>query len=163
MKRAAEAGEASASAIGGSVVEGLVDTLRTEARLLEELASILRRQREALAVSDLEGVDECVFAAQRVLLTLGAARRRRRSLVGVIAGSEDVPVEALDGWWRGRSTPALREMAREVREAASRLSRDVALNRRVLQQVSQPPVERGHWSGRPAREAWRATMSSLPA
>jgi len=158
MLRAAEAGATSARAIGAAVVEGLADTLRTEVWLLDELAAILRRQREALALSDLEGVDECVYAAQRVLLTLGEARRRRRSLVGVIAGSEDVPVEALDGWWRGRSTPRLRELAREVREAADRLSQDVALNRRVLQELAQPAAGAGRWGGGGAR---RAAVASL--
>src|SRR5690606_42141024 len=70
----------------------LADALHTEARLLDKLVQVLLRQRDAIAAADVERIDECVHAAHRVLLTLSEAQRRRRALLGTLAGTEDVPL-----------------------------------------------------------------------
>jgi hypothetical protein len=59
------------------LIDGLVDTLKTESRLVGELCATLVRQREAIGADDVQGVDDSVFALQRLLLSLGEARGRR--------------------------------------------------------------------------------------
>jgi hypothetical protein len=71
---------------------GLTDAFEVECRLLGELAGLLRRQREGVATDDVTVVDESVFAANRVLPTLEEARRRRRTLLQLVAGAQDDPV-----------------------------------------------------------------------
>src|SRR5690242_5899551 len=54
--------------------EALLDALRSERKLLDELVSTLRRQRSAVGTDDLQAVDDSVFATHRILATLGQAR-----------------------------------------------------------------------------------------
>ncbi|HEU4629165.1 MAG TPA: hypothetical protein VFS08_05445, partial [Gemmatimonadaceae bacterium] len=63
-------------ASAASSLAALVDAHHSERKLIEDLASIMRRQRSAVAEDDLQGVDDSVFATHRVLVTLGEARRR---------------------------------------------------------------------------------------
>src|SRR5215207_5907568 len=56
----------------------LVDALGSERRLVDELTATMRRQRAAVAVDDLQAVDDSVFATHRLLATLGQARQRRK-------------------------------------------------------------------------------------
>ncbi len=119
------------------VVSALLEALRTEQRLVDDLAATMRRQRAAVGGDDLETVDDTVFATHRLLATLGQARLRRRQLGRLVAGSDDVPVRRL------------RERAAEVAAAdpaadvlcgacdallagATALAREVDINRRVL-------------------------------
>jgi hypothetical protein len=64
----------------GATVAALADALRSEARLLGDLVNIMHLQRASVARDDIDGVDDSVFATHRILVTLGEARRRRRSL-----------------------------------------------------------------------------------
>jgi hypothetical protein len=57
-------------------LRSLEDALRGERGLVDDLAGLVRRQREALGTDDLAAVEETVYATHRVLLTLREAQRR---------------------------------------------------------------------------------------
>jgi len=115
-----------------SPVDSLTDALKTERRLLDELIAVMRRQRDAVGHDDLQAVDDTVFATHRVLVTLSEARRRRRTLNTLIAQREDVGIHTLDEILGPRMTPALRDARDELHDTARLLSREVAINRRIL-------------------------------
>jgi hypothetical protein len=118
-----------------SPVDSLTDALVTERRLLEELIAVMRRQRSAVGDDDLQVVDDSVFATHRVLVTLSEARRRRRNLNTLIGQREDLGIHGLDEALGPRMTQALRTARDELHDAARALSREVAINRRVLRQA----------------------------
>src|SRR5438128_9121760 len=115
-----------------SPVDSLTEALTTERRLLDELIGVMRRQRSAVGNDDLQAVDDSVFATHRVLVTLNEARRRRRSLNALLGEREDLSIYALDEALGNGMTPALREVREQLHVSARLLSREVALNRRVL-------------------------------
>jgi hypothetical protein len=118
-----------------SPVDSLTDALITERRLIEELISVMRRQRNAVGEDDLQSVDDSVFATHRVLVTLSEARRRRRNLNALIGQREDLGIHSLDEALGPRMTIALRNARDELHNAARSLSREVALNRRILREA----------------------------
>ncbi len=110
----------------------LVEAIEVECRLLGELRSVLRRQREGVARDDLEVLDESVVAAHRVMHTLGEARRRRRTLIGLLAPAEDTPLDELDAALGPRMTAELAAMRSRLHEQARRVAREIETNQRVL-------------------------------
>jgi hypothetical protein len=116
-------------------VEALADAMASEKRLIDELIAIMRRQRSAVAVDDLQGVDDSVFATHRVLVTLNEARRRRRALNRMLGEREDITIDALDHVLGPRMTEALREVRDALQVSARALSQEVAVNRQVLRQA----------------------------
>jgi hypothetical protein len=70
-----------------------------------------------------------------VLVTLSEARRRRRTLNTLIGQREDLGIHALEEALGPRMTPALRAARDELFNAARALSREVALNRRILREA----------------------------
>jgi hypothetical protein len=70
-----------------------------------------------------------------VLVTLGEARRRRRTLNTLIGQREDLGIHALEDALGPRMTPALRTARDGLHNAARALSREVALNRRILREA----------------------------
>jgi hypothetical protein len=118
-----------------SPVESLTDALRTERRILDELIQVMRRQRAAVGKDDLQAVDDSVFSTHRVLVTLSEARRRRRNLNTLIGQHEDLGINSLDDALGARMTDALRTARDELSRSARELSREVALNRRVLREA----------------------------
>lgn len=125
--------EPSSSLAGPSRLESLVDALRGERRLLLDLLRVLERQRAAVAADDLAGLDDSVFAAQRVLRTLAEARRRRRTLLTLVVGDESVALDALDEVLGRNMTDALRTARGELQATARELAGELDRNRRVLQ------------------------------
>jgi FlgN protein len=123
------------SLVPGTTIEALTDALSSEWRLLQDLIAIMRRQREAVARDDLQAVDESVYATQRVLLTLGEARRRRRSLNRLMGEAEDAGLRRLDDVLGEQMTDALRAVRDGLIAAALELSKEVEINRRVLRQA----------------------------
>jgi hypothetical protein len=113
-------------------VDTLADALAGEVRLLNELASILRRQREGVASDDVQKVDDSVFAAHRLMRTIEEARRRRRTLIGILVGPGDVPPRDLEQVLGNRATPGLITAAGGLHAAADALSREIEINRHVL-------------------------------
>ncbi len=116
-------------------LDALVDALASERRLLDELVAIMRRQRSAVGVDDLEGVDDSVFATHRVLLTLNEARRRRRSLYTLLGDPEELRFPELEEAFGAEAASRLREAREGLRGAALHLSREVEVNRRVLREA----------------------------
>src|SRR6185503_12872967 len=118
-----------------SPIDSLTDALSTERRLLDELIAVMRRQRDAVGADDLQSVDDSVFATHRVLVTLSEARRRRRNLNTLIGQREDLGIHSLDEVLGPRMTAALRAARDDLHNAARSLSREVAINRRILRQA----------------------------
>lgn len=111
---------------------GLAGAMETEARLLDALVQVLHRQRSAIAAADVEQIDECVHGAHRVLLTLGEARRHTRALLGTLAGAEDVPLRSLGQALGTAATTAVIAARDRLLDAAAVASREVAVNRQVV-------------------------------
>lgn len=112
--------------------DALAGALNHEAELLRNLLGVLRQQREGVAADDLEVVDETIYTAQRIFRTLGEARRRRKGLLQVVVGAEDVPLKDLPTSLGPRMTPALREAREVLQRTAKELSLELEVNRRVL-------------------------------
>ena len=121
--------------VPASSLAALVDAHHSERKLLDDLVAIMRRQRSAVAADDLQGVDDSVFATHRVLVTLGEARRRRRTLNTMLAGSEEVDARELADLFGGHVPVALQEARDALRTAAAALAREVEVNRRVLREA----------------------------
>jgi hypothetical protein len=113
-------------------VDTLAEALNGEVRLIEDLASILRRQREGVVSDDVQKVDDSVFAAHRLMRTIEEARRRRRTMTGILLGAADVPPRDLAQSLGGRATPGLTAAAGGLQAAAMALSREIEINRHVL-------------------------------
>ncbi len=118
-----------------NAVGGFVDALASEHRLVEELIALMRAQREAVARDDLQGVDDGVFAIQRVLFTLGEARKRRRALMARLGQPEDISLRELEGWLGDAITPEFVRGRRLLQEAAQTLATEVQINRQVLREA----------------------------
>ncbi len=112
--------------------EMLADAMASEKLLVDELVSIMRRQRAAVAGNDLQALDDTVFATHRVLSTLSQARRRRHLLNTLLGEREDLPLDALEGVLGARMTESLRLVRDTLQDSARVLSREVAVNRFVL-------------------------------
>ncbi len=113
----------------------LAEALVEEETLLTRLASIFRDQREALVRSDPEAVDASVFAASRVAGTLAEARRRRRILLGAVAGWEDAGLRDLDDLLGDAMTVELIEARSALQATAADLRREVEVNQAILRQL----------------------------
>ncbi|MDH5758213.1 MAG: flagellar protein FlgN [Gemmatimonadota bacterium] len=120
------------TAVSGRV-ETLAEAFGSETRLLRELERVLERQRTAVGQDDLGSVDDSVYAAQRILLTLAQAKRRRKSLLHLMVGNEELPLAELDTALGMGMTESVRRARDELHEAAQTLARELDLNRRVLQ------------------------------
>lgn len=116
------------------LIDRLSGALLAEVRLLAELVAVMRRQRECVAIDDLEGVDESVFATHRILSTLGEARKRRRSIALLLGESDDLSLKALDNFFSGVAPENIRDAGRQLEHTALTLHREVEINRRVLRQ-----------------------------
>lgn len=118
-----------------TLVSGLTDALQTERRLIEDLIVAMRRQREGVAADDLQSVDDSVFAVQRILLTLGEARKRRRTLNTRLGQSEDIGLRDLLEILGPHVTTELRAAREALQQSAQMLARDVATNRAILREA----------------------------
>lgn len=121
--------------VGRPTVEAaaLLDALHTETRLLGSLTQVLQRQRTGVAEDDLQAVDESVYGAQRVLLTLAEARRRRRSLMHLLGGAQDGDLDDLERALGPLMNDGLRQARDELAAAARVVAAELDINRRVLQ------------------------------
>lgn len=112
--------------------EMIADALASEIVLIEELVNIMQQQRRAVAVNDLQTVDDSVYSTHRVLGTLAESRRRRRAISTMLGEREDLSLDSLDHILGDRMTDSLRVVRSALQEAARTLSREVAINRHVL-------------------------------
>ena len=106
--------------------------LHTETRLLLDLTEAMQRQRQGVATDDLAMVDDSVFAANRIVRTLGEARRRRRMLVESI-WHEEIPLQDWKRAYARFMNTTLRDAVGRLQGAADALAREIAINRTVLQ------------------------------
>ena len=115
-----------------ATLDALLDSLKSERKLLEDLAATMRRQRAAVGSDDLQTVDDTVFATHRILATLGQARLRRRQLSRLLAGVDEFPMRELEEVVGPQITDAMRAARDELQTSALALSREVDVNRRIL-------------------------------
>lgn len=106
--------------------------LDEEVQLLESLDAVLLRQREAVARDDLDGVNASVADAQRVLLTLGQARRRRETLLSALCGGGDVSLEEVERVLGDTLHPALVTSRDRLLSRVAAVSRTLRVNHRIL-------------------------------
>lgn len=109
--------------------------LKEEKQLLGQLSTILLQQRDGIVRDDLGAVDDSIFSAQRVVLTLGEAYQRRQELLRIITGVSGVSLEDVEDVLGGMLSDGMIGTLRELEEMAGRVSRDVAINRHVLQRA----------------------------
>lgn len=113
--------------------DSLAAAFRREAKLLLDLQEVLQRQRNAVAQDDLAVVDETVYSAQRVFRTLAEARRQRQALLEILGLERGAHVESLEELLGARMTTDLGLARTELQEAARRVSRELSVNRKILQ------------------------------
>lgn len=113
--------------------EALAEALDREARLLSRLVETLGEQRKAVAAEDLAGVDDTIFGAQRILRTLAEARVKRRTLLEVLGGDPDLPLDEVEDVLGPRLTPPVAEALGALRKVAIELTSELEVNRKVLE------------------------------
>jgi len=121
-----------AGTISATRVASLGEALRTERRLLDELARVLKRQREGGSTHDLELLDDSVYAAQRIFHTLHEARVQRRILLQLMEAPDDTSladVESVLGEWASEDLVQARD---DLMMSARALAREVDMNRHIL-------------------------------
>jgi hypothetical protein len=113
--------------------ESLAEAIRYETRLLRDLVTILRLQRDAVAQDDVDELDDGVQSIHRLVLTLTEVRRRRHLIVEGLTGAREVAISRLESV----IDPTLAVSVFVAREAlftaARELSRAISLNNRILQ------------------------------
>ena len=114
-------------------IEPLEDALRDGNEAIEQPDAGSPRQRAGVAADNLETVDDTVHDAQRILLTLAEARRRRRGLMDLLVGTEEVSIAELSEVLGPRMTSGLDTVREELRASARALANELEINRRVLQ------------------------------
>ena len=115
-----------------ALLDALLDALRSERKLVDDLAATMRRQRTAVAGDDLETVDDTVFATHRILATLGQARLRRRQLNRRLAGRDELPMQELEAAVGPQMGDPLRGARDGLQASARALAHEVDVNRRLL-------------------------------
>lgn len=110
----------------------LQDALQREAHLVGDLLHVVLRQRAGVVSDDIQVVDDSVYAAHRMARTLEEARRHRRALLELITGDPDTSLEMLESAMEGEVAPELVRARDELMGAARVLSREIAINRRIL-------------------------------
>lgn len=116
-------------------LDALHDALASERRLLEDLIAQMRRQRTAVSVEDIQGVDDSTFATHRILATLGQARQRRRQLNLLLGGNEECTLNELEASLGDQVDARLREARQRLQQSADLLAREVGMNRRLLREA----------------------------
>jgi hypothetical protein len=118
-----------------ALLEALHDALISERRLLDDLIAQMRRQRTAVGIDDIQGVDDSTFATHRILATLGQARQRRRQLNVLLGGNEDCSLRELEQQLGDQIDGRLREARARLQQAADVLAREVGMNRKLLREA----------------------------
>ncbi len=113
----------------------LTDTMLTERNLLEDLIRVLKNQQVGVANNDISALDESVYAAQRIFLTLRQARRHRRGLLNALMGDKEVALGDLEQALGSGMTASLAEARDNLQMAAQQLARQMEVNRTVIKEV----------------------------
>jgi hypothetical protein len=115
-----------------AALDSLADAMDSERRVLDEIASTMRRQRTAVGANDLDTIDDTVFAMHRLLQTLGAARQRRRMVSQLFGAADDLPIRDLESLLGPLMTARIGSSREALQQSARALSSEVQINRRVL-------------------------------
>lgn len=118
-----------------ALLDALHDALVSERRLLDDLIAQMRRQRAAVSVDDIQGVDDSTFSTHRILATLGQARTRRRQLNLLLGGAEDCTLRDLETLLADQMDNRLRDARMRLQQAADLLTREVGMNRKLLREA----------------------------
>jgi len=121
-----------ASRATGAGSDGLLAALNTERKLMDELLAALQRQRDAVSDNDIDGIEACVADVHRTLLTLSEALKCRRTMVGLISGSEDTPLSEMHRWI-DPSNGLVDQTVRGLTTAARTVARELVTTRAMLQ------------------------------
>jgi hypothetical protein len=114
------------------LVGHLLDAIRTEQRLLQDLGRLMQQQRAAIATDDHEALDDATFGIQRILQTLSEASRRPRIINRQLGGAENMPLTALAESLGVFPPQQLLAARNDLREAARLLEDEVRTNRALL-------------------------------
>ena len=109
----------------------LTASLDRETEIVEALRAALIRQREAVAGTHADRVNQSVDAIGRILLTLEEARRRRGAMLAALTGDAHIRLERLESI-AGPSPKTLVAARARLRGAAESVAREIAINRGVL-------------------------------
>lgn len=118
-----------------ALLEALLEALKSERRLLEQLIAQMKRQRAAVSTDDIQGVDDSTFATHRILATLGQARQRRRQLNVLLGGTEECTLRELEELLGEYVDDRLREARTQLQQSADVLTREVSMNRKLLREA----------------------------
>lgn len=118
-----------------ALLDALHDALVSERRLLDDLIAQMRRQRQAVAADDIQGVDDSTFATHRILATLGQARQRRRQLNVLLGGSEEMTLREVEDLLGDLIDDRFRDARQRLQLAADMLTREVGMNRKLLREA----------------------------
>jgi hypothetical protein len=147
-----------------ALLEALHDALASERRLLEDLIAQMRRQRSAVGVDDIQGIDDSTFATHRILATLGQARQRRRQLNLLLCGIEECTLSELESMLGDMVDARLREARLRLQQAADLLAREVGMNRKLLREaIANGEQHVRTLAGMPATPTYAAEGSAAPA
>ncbi|MEW5917983.1 MAG: flagellar export chaperone FlgN [Gemmatimonadota bacterium] len=114
------------------MVQQLVDAIRCEARLVQELIALQRQQREAIAADDLRAMEDTTFGTQRVLCTLAEAHRLRCALNDHLGVVEHGALPDMFGALEPAAAAVLRTERDRLMETTRVLVREVRANRALL-------------------------------
>jgi len=146
------------------LLEALHDALVSERRLLEDLIAQMRRQRTAVSVEDIEGVDDSTFATHRILATVGQARQRRRQLNLLLGGVEECTLGELENMLGDQIDGRMREARMRLQQAADLLAREVGMNRKLLREALTTNDQHVRvLVGAPASSTYHAEGTAVPA
>jgi hypothetical protein len=136
MSHALEMRQTDASARDASRGDGLSRALEKEARLMDDLASVLEAQRDAVADADVEAIEDSVYRLNRLIATLAEAQRHRRRLTALREGAPEEEKPGLPGERPGDG-PEVGAAMEQLRSAARAVSRDLDINRRILEHTDE--------------------------
>lgn len=112
----------------------LVQALTAEVGILAELRETLVKQREAVAQSDQELVENSIHAMGRIILTLEETRRQRRALLGLVCNGESASLNDIE-IYLSQVPESFIEARLAVREQSIATANDLAINQHVLDRV----------------------------
>jgi hypothetical protein len=121
--------------LDSAALRGFTDltlALERECRLIGELYSAILRQREAVARSDVPGVESSIRLASRALLTLQETQRYRATLLQRLVGDPAQPLAELDTHFDAALPGTFLAARRRVRSSAAEVAEEVWRNQEVL-------------------------------
>lgn len=115
-----------------SDLDDLAVALSREARLLDDLRDALTWQRAGVARNNADDIEDSINRMDHVLSTLVEIRARRAALMALVTGSEQTPLRQLAEVLPAPLPRALEEARNNVRQSATAVTREVAINQRVI-------------------------------